>query len=335
MLPFLHLLTVLTPVVVFGLFERLFRVPADLPWVVTVIGAVTSGVTLLLARPGLRRLAQTRWVGAGLVLSGTLLIITTPLLGFQQVRSFSEGLDSGFTAQLPWLVTATVVVLAVWVMLQTARRLTPVPQVLTPLYLVAGEILLLMALEGRWFVRVVTVVFALLLFVALEDLYLAFHQPTRHSGSASLNIATYLGAVTYFAVAASLLWLMIFFSFPLWLGALLLGGLTVLLTYQTLWAIGGSGRAGIPYLVALPVVSMELFWAVSYLPTSVYVGALLLTAGWYVVSGCGRNQLLGTLHRHVVWRYLIIGGLSVLVGLLTAKCQVALPCLALLLGWSG
>lgn len=331
MRPVVHLTTVLTPLVVFGLMERLFRFSGDLPWVVTVIGLVTGSVTVLLVRPGLRQLVATPWIGLGLFLAGVLLIITTPLLGWQQVRSSVEAAERGLAAQLPWLLSALILVLAGWVLLVTARRITRLPQVLTPLYLVAGEVLLLLVLEGRWFLRVVMVVFAFLLFVALEDLYLAFHQPVKHHEYASANIATYLGLVTFFLFAASLLWLMIFFAFPLWLASLLLGGMTVLLTSQALWAIGSSLIAGLPYLVIVPMITIEMFWAVSFLPTSVYVGGFLLTASYYVASGLGRNSILGTLNRQVASRYLMISSCSILLVLLFAKCQVARRCIAVIL----
>ncbi|MDO8559609.1 MAG: hypothetical protein Q7S23_01035 [bacterium] len=331
MRPLVHFATLLTPVAVLVLMGRLFSVPDSLPWVVTVVGLLVSGVTVMLVRPGLARLAARPLTSAGLLLGGVLLVISTPLLGFQQVLTVTEAEgDTGLT-QLPWVVTAVVLISAGTLVVFAARRITLLPQTLTPVYLAAGEVLLLSALEGYWFRRLVAGVFALLLFVALEDLYLAFHEPNKHQDYAPVNIASYLAMVTYFLYAAGLLWLMVFFAFPLWLAALLLAGIALLLTYQALWALGIPMGRGWPYLVSMPLLTMEFLWAVSFLPTSVYVGALVLTAGWYVASGCSRNQLLGTLDRRVVLRYVVTSAASLAVVLLTAKCDVAISCVEMLI----
>ena len=322
----LHFTTFLTPVAVLALLSALFRSPATLPWVVTTIGLLVSGETLLLARPGLSRLVTRPFTGVAMLLSGVLLTISTPLLGWQQVLAVAGTLGDTEASPWPWLVTTALLVAAGSLLLVTARRIALLPQVLTPIYLVAGGVLLLLALEGRWFRQVVAVLLSVLLAVSLEDVYLAFHRPERHHASAPVNLASYLGLVTYFLYAASLLWLMAFFTFPLWLAALLLAGIAELLTYQALWAIGGSLIAGWPYLAVLPLISVELLWAISFLPTSNYVGALVLTAGYYVASGLTRNQLLGTLHRRVAVRYVAIGVSCLLAVLLTAKCDVSVTC---------
>lgn len=315
----IHLSTLATPFAILALMEVLFRNPVGLPWVVTMIGILASSVTLFLVRPGLAHFMARPLTGLGLMFGGTLLIVSTPLLGFQQVVTATESGLKTAVAQIPWLVTAAVVVLAGGLLVFTARRLTQLPQVFTPLYLVAGEVLFLMVLEGHWFRRIVAVLFALLLVVALEDLYLAFHEPERHHAYAPVNIATYMGLVAYFLFAASLFWMMLFFNLPLWLGALILAGLSALLTYQALLSIGRLSLRGWPYVLVMPLVSVELFWVVSFLPTSVYVGAFVLTAAHYAALGTCRNYLLGSLNRRIIIRYLVTGiGLLAIV-LMTAK----------------
>lgn len=327
----IHSTTLLTPLIMLGLTGWLFQHPDSLPGIVTVVGLLVSGVTVMLVQPGLTRLAARPLTSVGLLLGGVLLVISTPMLGFQQVLTATEAEGDAAAAQLPWVVTAVVLAAAGSLVVFTARRITLLPQTLTPIYLAAGEVLLLLTLEGYWFRRVVAVMFALLLLVALEDLYLAFHEPQKHQAYAPVNIASYLAMVTYFLYAAGLLWLMVFFAFPLWLAALVLSGIALLMTYQALWALGMAVERGWPYLVAIPVVTIELLWAVSFLPTSVYVGALVLAAGYYVATGCSRNQWLGTLNRRVVLRYVVTSVVSLLVVLMTAKCDVAISCLAIVL----
>lgn len=315
----LHLTTLVAPFTVFALEMALFSSPRFLPWVVVAVGLMISGTTLLLVRHELRQIVAKPLTGAGMVFAGTLLIACTPILGYAQVLS-AVGTDTEVSApSLPWALVAGTVVAACAGIVVTARRVTSLPQVLTPMYLAAGQILFLLVLEGQVFRRVIAVMFAVLLVVAFEDLYLAFHEPKRHQAYAPINIATYMGLVAYFLFAASLSWLMLFFGLPLWLAATVLGGLAALLAYQSLWALQTVEPQGLPYLFVLPLLSVELFWAVSFLPTSIYVNALILSGGYYVASGLMRNQLLGILDRRVGRRYLLIISVCLVIALVTAK----------------
>ncbi|MDD5110389.1 MAG: hypothetical protein PHI63_04200 [Patescibacteria group bacterium] len=317
---FLHSTTLATPLILLVLTAVLLNNSFTLPWVVTLAGLIVSGVTVLLVRPGLQKIVAHPLTGLGLIAAGTLLVISTPLLGYQQVVATAASSETGtLTSQIPWLMVGGIVVLACLSLAVTARRMTQLPQVLTPMYLVAGEILFLMILEGHWFRWVVAVIFALLLLVTLEDLYLAFHEPSRHQAYAPVNISVYMGLVAYFLFAASLFWLMIFFDFPLWLAALVQAGITMLLAYQALWAIGCLPPRGLLFLLVMPLLSIELFWAISFLPTSVYVDAVILSVGYYLASGIGRNYFLGMLNRKVIVRYFVTSFICSALVILTAK----------------
>lgn len=315
----LHSITIIAPVAILLLLEVLLRNPAALPWIVTMIGLIVSGATLLLVQPELNRLVARPLTGVGLLFSGLLLVISTPLLGFQQVRTVADIDAPESPMAWPWVVTTVLILVSSGVMIFTAKRLTQWSQVFTPIYVVAGGTLLVLVLEGQWFRQAVAAGIAVLVAVAFEDVYLAFHEPSKHHAYAPINIASTMGLVTYFLFSASLFWLMIFFDFPLWLAALMLAGICALLTYQALWALGFTFPRGFPYLFTLPVLTMELFWVVSFLPVSVYVSALVLTVGYYVASGFSRNHLLGSLNRRVSMRYLVTAAMCLAIVLATAK----------------
>ena len=106
---------------------------------------------------------------------------------------------------------------------------------------------------------------------------------------------------------------------PAWQGAI--GSMVVigLLSYQLFW-IGDLGfRTQWRTLAVITLVTGELFFAVSFLPTSVYVNGLLMTLGYYTMTGLARNWLLNIRERWVVVRYLLISFSILVIILLTAK----------------
>ena len=317
----LYHLTWMAAAAVTLLLWQLFRQPSTLPWVAGAVGLLTSSVIFLLIRPGLKRLFTQPFTGLGLLLSGVTLVAITPLLVLRQFAGATESGPEGAAPALPWLLVAPLALASGALVVWTAHRLTKLPQVLTPLPISAGGLLLLVVLEGRWWRLVTTLLVGVLLWVAFEDLYRAFHRPSQYPAASSTNVSGNLGLVSYFFFAASILWLVVFLRFPLWLAALLLGGVAALLTYQAMWLLGSTAVQGVPYVVALTLGTIELLWVVSFLPTSVYVGALLLTAAYYIASGLARNQILGTLGRTVLTRYFLFGFSAILLVLLTAKWQ--------------
>lgn len=314
-------LTWLAPVAVTLLLLQLFRQPASLTGVSAVVGLLSSSVTFLLIRPGLQRIFSRPLTGVGLLLSGVVLVAVTPMLVLQQFAGVAESGPEATAPAIPWLLAAIVALCAGALVVWTAHRLTELPQVLTPLPLAAGGLLVVAVLEGRWLRVAVALILGLLLWVAWEDLYRAFRQPSRHLAASSANITSNLGLVSYFFFSVGLLWLEIFLGFPLWLAALLLAGVAALLTYQAMWLLGCTAWQGLPYVVAMTLVSIELLWAVSFLPTGIYVGALVLTAAYYVAAGLARNQMHGSLTRRVLFRYLLLGAAAFAGVLLTAKWQ--------------
>lgn len=303
------------------LLLEIFRQPRTLPLVAAAVGLLVSGVTLLLIRPGLQRMLTRPFTGLLLLLSGVALVAFTPLLVLRQFAGVLESGPESPAPTYPWLLFVPLALSSGALVVWTAHRLTKLPQVLTPLPIAAGGLLLLAVLEGRWWRLAATGLVGLLVWVALEDLYRSFHHAERRPAASSINLSSNLGLISHFLFAAALLWLVVFLRFPLWLAALLLGGVAALLTYQATWLVGCTAAQGLPYVATLTLVDVELLWAVSFLPTSVYVGALLLTAAYYVAAGLARNHLLGMLTRRIVSRYLMFGLGAMALVLLTAKWQ--------------
>ena len=67
------------------------------------------------------------------------------------------------------------------------------------------------------------------------------------------------------------------------------------------------------------LVLVELFWALTFLPTSIYVNAFIMTACYYATAGIIKNRISGSINNKLVRKYLIIGGACLLLIIFTAR----------------
>ena len=78
-------------------------------------------------------------------------------------------------------------------------------------------------------------------------------------------------------------------------------------------------KNGWAYVIIITLATVEIFWAVSFLPTSIYVNGMVVVISYYLLAGLARNWLLGIRGRKVVKRYLLISFVALAIVLLTAK----------------
>ncbi|NQU77598.1 hypothetical protein HQ544_02780 [Candidatus Falkowbacteria bacterium] len=82
----------------------------------------------------------------------------------------------------------------------------------------------------------------------------------------------------------------------------------------------GQQKAQKDFYILIPaLVLIELFWAVSFLPTSFYVNALILTVSYYIISGLIKNRLNNNLTKQIIQKYAIIASACFLLIIFTAR----------------
>jgi hypothetical protein len=72
-------------------------------------------------------------------------------------------------------------------------------------------------------------------------------------------------------------------------------------------------------VVVVVLVTTEVFFATSFLPTSVYVNGLITSLVYYAMAGLGRNWLLSIREPRVIIRYSLISLVSLIIILVSAK----------------
>ena len=73
------------------------------------------------------------------------------------------------------------------------------------------------------------------------------------------------------------------------------------------------------FVAVIGLITTEIFLVATYLPSSVYVNAVLVTLAYYNMTGLARNWLLEIKERRILKRYVIISAVTFLIILATAK----------------
>lgn len=157
--------------------------------------------------------------------------------------------------------------------------------------------------------------------IILESLFNFFHRQTKYPLFAIENIYSYLDLIIFFFFSASFYYLIIFSNFPFWLLLIFIIIISSLLSYQVFWAnkILDNPKTTYLFILTIGLILGELFWIISFWPTGFYFNALFLSLFYYIIIGLSRYHLLGQLDKKIVKRYLMIGGICLVIALLTTR----------------
>ncbi|OGY51325.1 MAG: hypothetical protein A3J59_02555 [Candidatus Buchananbacteria bacterium RIFCSPHIGHO2_02_FULL_56_16] len=191
--------------------------------------------------------------------------------------------------------------------------------IITPFFVVNSGLAFLVFLEGESTRQLVTIIVTVAVWIFLKVTFLYFFFRPKYEAHTLENISSYLNLITVFLFCTSVFNLIILLRVPAWLGAIGSMVLVGLLSYQLFWIDNLAFRTQWRTVAVITLVTGELFLAVSFLPTSVYVNALLMTLGYYTMTGLARNWLLNIRERRVIARYLLISCSILVIMLLTAK----------------
>ncbi|MDX9893210.1 MAG: hypothetical protein RB292_02240 [Patescibacteria group bacterium] len=190
---------------------------------------------------------------------------------------------------------------------------------ITPLLFLVSQLGFLSFLEGAILRQLLVIFSSLVIWIFLQVIFLRFHSRLKYQLHSLESIATHIDLLTIFFGCATLFSLMLFLGVKLTLCLLIFAFITFLLSYQMIWVGEKSLADAWLYVMVITLISLEVFYAVSFLPTSVLVNSLIVTLAYYLMGGLTRNWLLDIREVNVAKRYLIISGILLLVVFLTAK----------------
>ena len=189
----------------------------------------------------------------------------------------------------------------------------------TPLFLVLGQFIFVLFLEGKLLRHIIAIVPTMILGVFLENTYVHFQKKEKYEQHSMGNILSFLSLIILYLFAASFFGFIVYLNVSLWIATFIIMFVAFIITEQVMYFHELSFQKSWPYLVIISLVVGEFFWVINFLPSSLYVNAFILTVLYYSMIGVSRNHLLGILSRSVFLRYFFISIISLLVVLITAK----------------
>lgn len=171
-----------------------------------------------------------------------------------------------------------------------------------PTLFTAAVTLFYFLLPARWLTRVPVVVlysvgmYALLL---TENIYNVAAERTIALLRAAHSVGFLLTIITYFLLVQTVL----AFRFPFFMNAAFIGVISLLLVFQSLWAIVLENPVSkrvwhITYIVS--AVLAEIGWVFSFWPTQTTLTVLFLTTGFYGCVGMAQQYLVEKLYKKTV-----------------------------------
>lgn len=190
---------------------------------------------------------------------------------------------------------------------------------LTPLFLGLSQFLFVLFLEG-WLLRhIIAVVPSIILGVFLENTFLRYHNREKYLEYSMGNILSFLNIVILYMFSAVFFGFIVYIEFEIWMATFLVTIILFCLTFQVMHLQGVALSKSWTYIFILSLVCAEFFWVINFLPSSIYVNAIILTIIYYSMIGISKNFLLGILNRSIVLRYLGISAICLLIVFFTAK----------------
>lgn len=190
---------------------------------------------------------------------------------------------------------------------------------ITPFLFLISGLFFLSFLEGLIIKQFFVVIVGILLLVFFELVYLKFHHKKNYQVHSLETVVSHLNLFVVFLISTSFFGLFVFLDASLLVLIFSFLIFNLLLNYQLVWGTGKNLNTAWPYMLIITLITTEIFWAASFLSSSIYVNALLVTISYYLMTGLARNWLLEIKEFKVIKRYLVISFVSLIIILVTAK----------------
>lgn len=151
-----------------------------------------------------------------------------------------------------------------------------------------------------------------------ENVFVFHYRTQEYQPYALEHISLYINLLSVFFFFSSLYAARIFLSIPLIYLIAIGTFVSALFSLQLVLGSKISWHRGGPLLFGLTLVMLELFLAVSILPTTFFVAGLLMAIPYYLMMNLTRHAFRDSLSRKIILRNGIIGALSFAVTLLAA-----------------
>lgn len=155
--------------------------------------------------------------------------------------------------------------------------------------------------------------------VYLTNVFYYYFRTEKYQLNSLQNLSSYLNLAAIFMLAASAYSVYLYLGWATWVMAIVIAVLAWGVALQTMVLNQAELQATWIVSLACAVMTAQVFWAVSFWPSSPYVNAFVVTVVHYVTLNLSRYHVIDQLEKTVVWRYFVIGVSMLLLTVLTAR----------------
>lgn len=195
-----------------------------------------------------------------------------------------------------------------------------------PTLFTAAIALFYFLLPVRWLTRVPVAFFYAVCMYALlltENIYNVAANRTIGLLRAAHTVGFLLTLIAYFLLLQTVL----AFKMPFFINSMIVGLISVILVFQTLWAHELEEQVSdkIKNLtLAIVLVLIELVWVLSFWPVKITIHALFLTTVFYSLTGMAQQYISDRLYKKTMLEFLIVSAVVFLLLLLTVNWRPGL-----------
>jgi hypothetical protein len=165
----------------------------------------------------------------------------------------------------------------------------------------------------------VSVLCAVILYFLLRQYYTYFYFTHRYQPYSLESLSTYISMISSFFLFSGLYSSFILLKFGITSMVLVLVIVEAVLIYYYFWINKIDLKKSGIFILVIVAILAELFVAVSYLPTSYYVNAFILSIALTLMLVLSRNFFVASLTKKKIISHLAVSSIILLIVLLTAK----------------
>lgn len=164
-------------------------------------------------------------------------------------------------------------------------------------------------------------IFVIYLFINfyLRTLYFYFLKPERYKSESLENFSSYGNFLSFYFTASALYGFQSFLGTEFWQIIIFLLAIIILIVYQVFWTNKILTKQGILYIIILPLLYVEMAWAISFLSLSFYVLGLILSILYYIGIGLTRFYLIEKINGQILKIYLTFGFISIFAIIISSR----------------
>jgi hypothetical protein len=189
----------------------------------------------------------------------------------------------------------------------------------TPLLTLISSLFLFLFLEGGFFKWSLALVVTGALWLYAENLFSFYHLPSTYQAYSLEYLSLVLYLISAFLFTSGSYGVQIFLQLPAWVPALAVFWATLFSTIGVFWVSKVGSTVTTRFAIAGSIMLTELYLVLAMLPTSFMTNAAIFTTALYLFLGLSRAHVLDKLTSTVLKRYLITGGLLLIVVFATSR----------------